>query len=422
MSRNFTLIIALLFLSSCGMKTIKKGDPAQLKLTRNSVEDSFHRDDLYAILALDSKFRGDSKSAAIYFSKLYEETKDLTYAHEAIRSYGASKNFKKLKSLLDTAIEDHPEDKTLKRFLAAYYLDTKDFKKANEVLKELPNNSEADKALLATTQLGLGKPKEALSYYKQRYQKDKSSQNAVALFDVLYSLKRDDEAIQVLQNHADFVSCDEIVCFKLISIYKDRNDVDKIITLTKRLYDKSKNASYANMLLELYQYKDDKNSAIAFLEKSSFNDLFLLELYLSQKKYKNAKNLAKKLYKESGDLDMLAQLSMIEYESRDKKDKEFLKKLSIQFDKVVKKIDNPLYNNFYGYILIDDDIDVDRGIKLVLKALKQKPESAFFLDSLAWGYYKKGECQKALDTITPIANTSKEEEIVKHYKTIKECR
>ena len=119
---------------------------------------------------------------------------------------------------------------------------------------------------------------------------------------------------------------------------------------------------------------------------------------------------------------MLAQLSMIEYESRDKKDKEFLKKLSIQFDKVVKKIDNPLYNNFYGYILIDDDIDVDLGIKLILKTLKQKPESAFFLDSLAWGYYKKGECQKALDTITPIANTSKEEEIVKHYKTIKECR
>jgi predicted Zn-dependent protease len=358
----------------------------------------------------------------MYFSKLYDQTKDLVYAHEAIRSYGLYKDFKNLKSILDQAIEDYPKDLTLKRFLAAYYLDNKEYKKADEILKTLPQKSDADKALFATTQLGLGNPQKALSYYKEKYKNDKSSKNAVALFDILYSLKRDDEALQVLQNHADFVSCDEIVCYKLIAIYKDRNDVDKIITITKRLYQKTSKASYANMLLELYRYKDDKKSAISFLKKSGFNDLILLDLYLSEKNYKDAKKLAQKLYDKNGDLNILAQLSMIEYESALVKDKKLLKKITSQFDKVIKKIDNPLYNNFYGYILIDDDIDVDKGIKLVKKALLKRPKSDFFIDSLAWGYFKKGQCQKALDTITPIAVNSDEKEIIKHYKIIKECR
>ncbi len=428
MSRNFTLILALLFLASCGTKTIRKGEKTPLKMVQMGSDINFNKSDFYAMAALDSKYIGDDKSAAKYFHKLYSATKNLDFAYEAIRSYGLIKDYKNLEKILDEAKKDHPNDINLKRYLAAYYIDLKEYKKAQNILDSLPKESnkeiaKADEALKATISIGLGNPSKAVDYFKKRYKEDRSAQNALKLFNILYSLKRDDEAIKVLQNHTDFVECNEMVCIKLIALYKERNDVSSIISLTKNLYNTTKKPSYANMLLDLYRYTDDKESAIKFLKKSGFDNLLLLDLYLAKKDFKSAKELSKRLYKESGDLNMLAQVAMIEYESQDKKDKKFLKDISKKFDKVLQKIDNnPLYNNFYGYILIDDNIDIDRGIELVKKALKQRPNSSFFIDSLAWGYYKKGECKKALKTIEPIAKDAKAKEIKEHYKIIKECR
>ncbi len=427
MSRNFTLILTLLFLASCGSKTIKKGERVPLKMIQNSAGINYNPSDFYALAAFDARYIGDEKSAAYYFQKLYESTKNIDFAYEAIRSYGAVKDYKYLKSFLDKLIKDYPNNPNLKRYLAAFYIDLKRYKEANEILKTLPIDKNrdvqsADEALKATALLGLGKSSKALKYFKNKYKQDKSAKNALILFEILYANKNYDKAFKVLKNHTDFVECDESICLKLIAYYKERNDLNSIIDLTKRLYENTKKRSYANMLLDLYQYKDDKKSAIEFLKNSHFDDKLLLSLYLSQKDYKEAKIVAKKLYHESGDIHLLAQIAMIEYEGAKKKDKNLLNSIIKKFDKVVKKVQDPLYDNFYGYILIDDNIDVDRGIKLVKRALKKKPNSIFFIDSLAWGYYKKGECQKALDTIEPIINLSKAKEIKEHYKKIKECQ
>ncbi len=52
--------------------------------------------------------------------------------------------------------------------------------------------------------------------------------------------------------------------------------------------------------------------------------------------------------------------------------------------------------NFLGYTLIDSEKDVQGGIKYVQKALKILPSSVYYMDSLAWGYYKIGNYQKAI--------------------------
>jgi tetratricopeptide (TPR) repeat protein len=51
--------------------------------------------------------------------------------------------------------------------------------------------------------------------------------------------------------------------------------------------------------------------------------------------------------------------------------------------------------NSLGYILADADMDVMRGLRLCRRAVDKKPQSAAYLDSLGWAYFKSGELLEA---------------------------
>eukprot|EP00828_Plagiopyla_frontata_P023070 TRINITY_DN2962_c0_g1_i1.p3 TRINITY_DN2962_c0_g1~~TRINITY_DN2962_c0_g1_i1.p3 ORF type:complete len:345 (+),score=122.87 TRINITY_DN2962_c0_g1_i1:111-1037(+) len=55
--------------------------------------------------------------------------------------------------------------------------------------------------------------------------------------------------------------------------------------------------------------------------------------------------------------------------------------------------------NYVGYVLADEKHDLDRALVLVKAALKQKPDSGYILDSLAWVYYRMGRLDQAWETI-----------------------
>jgi len=56
--------------------------------------------------------------------------------------------------------------------------------------------------------------------------------------------------------------------------------------------------------------------------------------------------------------------------------------------------------------------------------LKRESESAFYIDSLAWGYYKLGRCDEAYKLMKKVVEKlgMEDEEIQIHMKKIKECR
>jgi len=58
--------------------------------------------------------------------------------------------------------------------------------------------------------------------------------------------------------------------------------------------------------------------------------------------------------------------------------------------------DNAEALNFLGYLYAEQGIRLDEAENLILRALKQKPGNGYYLDSLAWVYYKRGEYDKAL--------------------------
>jgi predicted Zn-dependent protease len=394
-------------------------------VTTNSVNTNFKEADLYLLYALDAQYLQQYDRAAEYFEKLYYLQKEVRYIQEAIKNRIILKEYKKVKQLLDKGLADYPKDLTLKRYLAAYYLDLHQFKNAKPILQELikAENSESDKALLASTELGLGETKKALRYYEEAYKKDKSARTLIPLVNILYyDLNRKKKAKRLLNTHIDFIGCEEILCYKLMEIYQKERDVKSLVQIAEKLYEKTKKIAFAKVILDIYAYEKAYDSAIAFLEKHPIDNPALLELYVLKKYYTKAAKLAKKLYSESGDLNFLAQMAMIEYEaSTDPSNPETLKSVIEKFEKVVNTLNDPSYNNFYGYILIDHDIDVDKGIKLIDRALEKVPNAPFFIDSLAWGYFKKGECQKAYDTIYPILNLVKEPEIAEHFEKIKAC-
>ncbi len=64
-------------------------------------------------------------------------------------------------------------------------------------------------------------------------------------------------------------------------------------------------------------------------------------------------------------------------------------------NRVISKRRDPAYLNYLGYMLIVTDRDIDRGIELVKEALKKRPNNPSYIDSLAWGYFKKGRIKEA---------------------------
>ncbi|MFA6636636.1 MAG: tetratricopeptide repeat protein [Candidatus Omnitrophota bacterium] len=63
----------------------------------------------------------------------------------------------------------------------------------------------------------------------------------------------------------------------------------------------------------------------------------------------------------------------------------------------------PEIYNYLGYIYAEDGRDLDAAEDLIGRALAEDPENGAYLDSLGWVYYKRGEFEKALQTIKKAA-------------------
>jgi len=62
---------------------------------------------------------------------------------------------------------------------------------------------------------------------------------------------------------------------------------------------------------------------------------------------------------------------------------------------------NPKYAealNFLGYIYAEQGIKLDEAVSLVKQALVQSPDDGYYLDSLAWIYFKQGSYKLAIET------------------------
>jgi tetratricopeptide (TPR) repeat protein len=75
--------------------------------------------------------------------------------------------------------------------------------------------------------------------------------------------------------------------------------------------------------------------------------------------------------------------------------------------------------NGLGYLLVETDGDLNRGLKLCRRAVDRKPQNAAYLDSLGWACFKSGDALSARTWLRRALDlTSGEKEIQDHWRIV----
>jgi len=258
--------------------------------------------------------------------------------------------------------------------------------------------------------------------------------DALSIANFYTKLGMYEQSISYYKKYIDKFGCEGEVCDRLSLLYQINNQPKQLAELLIEIYNKNKTTytkeqkKQSEQVIALAIQKYSVKEAIKFLKEHKNYSKLLSYLYKIDKQYQKSIALAKKLYKQTQDIDMLAQATTTIYESAKDKNS-VLKQVIKDFEIILKHSDDAIYKNYYGYLLIDHDIDIKKGLKLAKQAYKQEPKSAYE-DSIAWGYYKLKKCNKAYVHMKNVIKKEKQaikdkvegsDVLLSHYKDIKKC-
>jgi predicted Zn-dependent protease len=400
--KKFIYAILIIFIAGCSVKSPQIGKKA------------FEDEDKYIIKALVLENDNNLTEAAKIYHFLYKKTNKPWYFDKEIEDLFFAKKYKKLLNLTDNV-------KNLDKAAFKYRIFTLlELKQNNEAKKELLSYFNKKETLfyelMSYILIKENKLNEAVKYIKSLYALNHNKNTLLALSDLLIKLKKYNEALAYLRTHLKLYGCDIDICKRLIEIYKETQDFDNLAYIYSLMGKKDK--KYLLFALKLYIDLGEEKKAIKLINKYNLDDEYKFIVYETFKKYKQAANLALKLYEKTNDTKYLLKYSIYEFEAYKNKEAviEIIPKLKFLATLYPK---NDFINNFLGFILIDYDINPKEGIEYVKKALLIKPDEVAYIDSLAWGYYKLHKCKTAWHIIKNINTDDKE--INRHKKIIKRC-
>ncbi|PLY11063.1 MAG: hypothetical protein C0626_00380 [Arcobacter sp.] len=389
-------------------------------------------EDLYILYALEYEKQDKTNEARALYEKLFENTQNYEYFIKYLRASLATGNFQDIVKKVPSHLKkDIDEQELITRIYCVSLLNLNKTDKALSVAQELLSKYKTalNYEVLANVYFVKKEYTKAASYFETSYSMNNNSNTLFNLVNILYAyLNRKAEALAYLETHVRLYGCDSIVCSKLVSIYQEQNNIDGIISVLKRSYQANRDAGNKDManktykLLITYIEKKDINEAISFLEKEKIDNVKLVNLYKRTNQPLKALKLVRKLYREDGNIDFLAQIAILEFETAENK-KKVLNNVIKKFNDVLTVLDSHVYQNYLGYLLIDYDIDVKKGLEYVESALEKAPNNIAYLDSKAWANYKLGNCAEAYKSMKRVVDEVglNESEIKLHWKKIKEC-
>jgi predicted Zn-dependent protease len=387
----------------------------------------FPQEDMYILFALRAEQINDYGAASKLFNQLYKKSGRKNYLYRSLENDLVAKKSQRVIKRVDDLTQGSFDDFKLVRYKIIALIELQKYTKAQELALKLLEHSQLqeDYVLVANLYIQFKEYDTALKYLESAYIQNYDEMVLDKMAIVLYvNLHRTKDAIAQLETHSRVYGCSELICKRLLGIYSNENNIEGLLSVYLRLYDRQKDELTAKKIIQIYAYRQDYDALIEFLEKSNADDSTLLQLYSIKKEYTKGYKLADKLYKESSDVKYLAQSAIYEYEANPNSlDKELLNRIIKKLKETVKTDASPLYLNYLGYILIDHDIDVEQGMQYIHRVLKLQPNSAYYLDSLAWGYYKLGNCKKAKKIIDKVVTLEggDDPEVLSHLKEIQKC-
>lgn len=408
-----------LFLVACGSKSIVYPQPKNLQnaefdanLTRAFIYESY----------------GDYEQAKNEYLSLFHSYGGVKFLEQAFY-LTLSHNLTDAKELNAIAQKYLNKSNILKRLSALYALSILDLKRAEILTKDLLKNDDyaGNYELYGDIMLRKNKLKEAMKYYKLTYKQVQNEALVLKMVGV-YALQNDTKSVKVLlENFRKTNGCTLQACGLLFKLYFEEKNYKEFENILVELYELSANKNFILTLIESLNQRGEKEEALNIALRYDVNDDIKVFLYQNTKRFNEAKELSLKLYEKSGDKQHLLRAAVFEFEAASAKKKpsvEEAKSVAKKFEKAIDEDSEPLFLNYYGYLLIDYKFDIEKGMKWVELALQKEPQNLYYLDSLAWGYYKLGECKKAWEIFEKtladkeFANSNESKE---HLKAIKEC-
>lgn len=417
MSRNrivLTLLIAFSFSTSIAY--------AQ-KLMPISEDELIMRGLLY------DEYKSYENSYQVY-KKLFDDTGAEVYLFRETTAALLSQNhIAESITRLKTWDKKHPDKIEVKRLLIPLYLTIRQVNNAKIEAEYLLEQSTepVDLDLASNAFLYAGDFKRAEKLLSKIYETIPNEAILLRMVDIMDGFTNErKKAIQLLETHRRMNIASRDVYMKLLTLYQKERDIDGILETYKALYLLDNNQQYLSKIIDAYVYKKDLDGAISFLEKNHSSNQLLYELYKAKKYFSKALTLADTLYNEDKNSKWIAEKGVLLFEkSKDKNDKKMISDVLKHFEKAIKLgNDDSIYLNYYGYTLIDKEVDVKKGMQVIQDALTQQPDNTYYLDSLAWGYYKERDCGKAYKLMKRVVDEEglEEPEIVAHWNAIKQCQ
>jgi len=223
--------------------------------------------------------------------------------------------------------------------------------------------------------------------------------------------------------------------FSIVYEYAKLLEVTQDFVELKRMYDiLLPELDYPNRLLEkqiiIYQITDTPDSLLADLLGEAFKangisyaeyGFLQAQILTALKKYNDANEILLTIFFMTPSKEMSSRVALNianNYELMDS-----ITVAVIWLERLLAtEPENHIAMNNLGYMLIDRDIDINRGVTLVDKALSYSPNEPSYLDSKAWGFYKTGKYEDALKIFEQLeASGMKAQELWTHMIAVYEA-
>ena len=348
--------------------------------------------------ALISQDNGDINASIQTYLGLFKETNQKTYLKEAIKLAFAAKN-ENLETLMAEGENSLKDDSDFIRIKVANFVNLSKLNEAKNLMQELATKepNAQNLLMLGTICMMQNETTTALKYFEEAYSLKPEEENLLRIVDILINrMDNINGATKYLEKFREEQGCTVKTCELLAEIYSQQRNFPKVIELFEEIFELSHDTSYLDKIVQYFIYDKNFKAAIEILKKYGYNDATLMDLYAATGNFGDAYVLAVKIYNDSRDLNFLAKAAIYEYEmNKENLDEKKIAEILDKFEASVPKLENDVFFNYYGYLLIDHDIDPRKGVEMVQKALNISPDSPYYEDSLAWGYFKLGECKKA---------------------------
>ncbi len=393
------------------------------KIKQFKAQSSGFNEDKYILEALDAIDSKDDKKALESYKILYQNTKKIEYLKEQIFALMRLENHKDALATIKEFEAIIPNDLDILK--AKAYLVRGDLEATIAIWRRILQleDSVFNNSFIATLYYAKKDFENARAHLIRAYQIDGNDETLLVLASLDLERKKFGDSLQLIKAHFKD-ELNERFALLLLNIASKINELDEIEPLFAYYFAKKQSKINATNLAKLYYEKKDYGKVIDLAKKFDFDKALLIDIYLAQKDYKNAKIEAQKAYNRTKDSYYLGIMAIVDFEAQDAEGKAKIAPQVIEsLKRALKDEPNHIFYNYVGYLMIDYDINVAEGVGFVEQALRAVPENPAYLDSLAWGHFKSGKCGEAKAVMDKIPSDilQTEKEMAEHLEAIDKC-